>query len=85
MTQQLQAELNYQAARLTIKRMVEAKVISVESARRLEDKIISQYQPVIGGFFHDVAAYTNPSIPKEEDTLCNDSARPLDQLLIGPD
>lgn len=66
------AELNYQAARLTIQRMLQEGVISEDAAERLQEKFLKRYQPSLGTFLHA----TDTNIPKpimdEEETECRE-------------
>lgn len=66
MNQRIQAELNYQAARLTVQRMLDEGIISPVSAERLITKFIKRYQPLIGGFLHEADVHTPNPIHEEE-------------------
>lgn len=65
MKPQTQAELNYQAARLTVQRMLEQGIISEAAAERLKEKFYKRYQPLIGGFLHDTDEHK--PIPLQEE------------------
>lgn len=64
----LQAELNYQAARLTVQRMLDEGIVSPSAAERLKNKFLKRYQPLIGGFLQETVVYTPNPILKEENT-----------------